>query len=198
MQCPDLERLFPKLAIAGYQKTSEQTGIPPKPGAYNCIAWAAHDPHHGFWWPDPDHYWPFRRRTPTISCFVATFRWLGYRKCSDSRREFVFEKVALYAMHKSGKPASPPRALQDWRDWEPKHMARQLRDGTWTSKAGGAEDITHFTLDALESYGPRYGPDQKAEYGCPVMYMRRLIPISWIVRLLQLIKWKIEPLWKNL
>ncbi len=71
-------------------------------------------------------------------------------------------------------------------------MARQLRDGTWTSKVGGEEDITHFTLDALESYGHPFG-----EYGDPVLYMRRFIPISWAVRGVQYVHWKIEAL-KNL
>jgi len=65
------------------------------------------------------------------------------------------------------------------------HMARQLADGTWTSKCGGNEDITHFTLDALESYGP---------YGCPVLYMRRLIPVSWFVWFIQWAEWKFESL----
>jgi hypothetical protein len=175
VRCPHLERVFPKLAAAGYEKTSEQTGYPPKPGAYNCIAWAADDARRGFWWPHEDAYWPFwSEKNPTISCFVKTFRWLGYVVCKNSRLEIGFEKVALYAI-------GP----------EPKHMARQLRDGTWTSKCGGDEDITHFTLDALESYGPPTGPNPRAEYGCPVLYMKRFIPISWIVRFLQFLTWKI-------
>jgi len=62
-------------------------------------------------------------------------------------------------------------------------MARQLPDGFWTSKCGPAEDITHYTLDALESYGAAYGSGD--EYGCPVLFMRRLILVSWIVRGLQ-------------
>lgn len=60
-------------------------------------------------------------------------------------------------------------------------MARQLPDGTWTSKCGRNEDITHFTLDALESYGPPHGALD--EYGCPVLYMRRFVVIAAIVRL---------------
>lgn len=68
-------------------------------------------------------------------------------------------------------------------------MARQLRDGTWTSKLGAEEDITHFTLDALESYGIPFG-----EYGDPVLYMRRFIPISWPVRGIQYLHWKFEVL----
>lgn len=95
--------------------------------------------------------------------------------CDRSRFEFWFERVALYELR-----------------GELKHMARQLRDGTWTSKCGGLEDITHFTLDALESLGPH---PPKAEYGSPVLYMKRLIIVSWVVRTLQWVEWKIESVW---
>jgi len=178
IRLPALEQTFDKLAAAGYEKTSNQTGYPPNDGAYNCIAWAASDPHH-FWWPQPDTDWPFwSRRVETIPAFVAAFHGLGYMRCRNSRVEFGFEKVALYADGKS-----------------PKHMARQLRDGTWTSKCGGAEDITHFTLDALESYGPH----PKGHYGCPVLYMKRFVAISWLVRLLQWTEWKVESsVWNRL
>lgn len=173
MGCPHLETIFPKLAAAGYIRTSDQTGLPPAPGAYNCIAWAAGDTHHGFWWPQPDCYWPaWAERVPEISSFVEAFRWLGYRRCKNARLEFGYEKVALYAIRDS-----------------PKHMARQLRDGTWTSKLGGAEDITHFTLDAVESYGP---PLIFAEYGSPAVYMRRLLILGWVVRATQFLYHKIE------
>jgi hypothetical protein len=75
-------------------------------------------------------------------------------------------------------------------------MARQLPDGFWTSKCGGAEDITHYTLDALDSYGPH---PMKAHYGCAVLYMKRFVVVSWIVRSLQWIEWKIESsLWEGL
>lgn len=163
------ERAFPKLAAAGYTKTSDET---PPNGEYNCIAWAAADTSHGFWWPHPDGYWPFwLRRELTIECFVRAFRWLGYRKCGHSRREFAYEKVALYALGSV-----------------PTHMARQLRDGTWTSKLGHWEDIVHFTLDALESYGSN-------AYGRPVLYMRRFILVAWIMRAIQWLQWKVELFW---
>lgn len=185
-----LEGRFPKLAAAGYDKTSDATGRPPKPGAYNCISWAANDPRNYFWWwPHPDAYWPpwIKHREATVACFVKTFRWLGYRVCTNSRLQFAYEKVALYAIHRSRRPLTPPNRWQDLRDWEPTHMARQLPDGTWTSKCGGNEDITHFTLDALESYGPLWLRD---EYGCPVVYMRRLIPVSWLIRFIQRVAFK--------
>jgi hypothetical protein len=71
-------------------------------------------------------------------------------------------------------------------------MARQLPDGKWTSKIGGEEDITHFLLDAVEAYGPRYGPNRKAEYGCAVVYFRRLILVSHIVRFVQSLQLRVE------
>jgi hypothetical protein len=189
-----LENLFPKLAAAGYEKTSDATGYPPEPGAYNCIAWAAADPCKRFWWPQEDCYWPtwVKPHEDTVLCFVRTFRWLGYRLCSHSRRERGYEKVVLYAIHRSRQPITPPESLENLGDWQPTHMARQLPDGTWTSKLGGSEDITHFTLDAVESYGPRYGPNAKGEYGCPVLYMKRFILISLIVRTAQKVQSGIE------
>ena len=69
-------------------------------------------------------------------------------------------------------------------------MARQLPDGTWSSKLGRNEDLTHFTLDALESYGIAYGALD--EYGCAVLYLRRFVAVSWVVHLIQMMQWHIE------
>lgn len=185
-----LEAWFPKLAAAGYKKTSERTGFPPQAGAYNCIAWAAGDPGSArWWWPAPDSYWPpwAKLREPTVECFVITFRRLGYRVCHSSRPEFAYEKVALYAIHRSYGAARPPESWRDMQGWVPTHMARQLGDGAWTSKCGPCEDITHFTLDALESYG-----SPSNSYGCPVVYMKRLVPIARLVSLVQWVAWKCE------
>lgn len=83
-----------------------------------------------------------------------------------------------------------PKNPRELRDWEPTHMARQLPDGTWSSKLGPNEDITHFTLDALESYGRAHGA--RDEYGCDVLYLKRFVVVSWIVHSIQLIQWRIE------
>jgi hypothetical protein len=72
-------------------------------------------------------------------------------------------------------------------------VARQLSDETWTSKCGGSEDIRHFTLDALESYGQRIDA-----YGCAVLYMKRFVLISWVVRFLQWAQWRIESLYDRI
>jgi hypothetical protein len=189
-----LEQAFPKLAAAGYEQTSDQTGTPLDDGAYNCIAWAADDIHHKYWWPAPGGHWPFLvRREVSVPCFVKAFRCLGYIRSAHSRREFAYHKVALFAIHVSRAPTPVPRAARDFGNWEPTHMARQLPDGTWTSKCGGNEDIRHFTLDALESYGQR-----SDAYGCPVLYMKRLVFVSWIVHLFQWLQWKTESLYARI
>lgn len=194
-----LERGFNKLVAAGYDKTSEATGPSPTPGSYNCIAWAANDPNKNhWWWPSLRGYWPFwiKPREVTVLCFVRTFGSLGYQICSSSRRELGFEKLALYAIHNSHSPQVVPTDIRELNiHWEPTHMARQLPDETWTSKCGGSEDITHYTLDALESYGLAYGSGD--EYGCPVVFFRRFILVSWAVRLVQFLLWGVELAWER-
>ncbi len=61
--------------------------------------------------------------------------------------EVEYEKLAIYADA----------------DGLPKHVARQLVDGRWTSKLGGWEDIEHEALEDLDS------PD----YGTSKMFMRK-------------------------
>ena len=124
---------FPDLAAAGYSETSPATED------YNCIAWAA-GRQDDWWWPDSGlvSYWPAQApRTETLQAFYATFTLLGFEPCLAADLEPGFEKVAFYA-----------------RDGIPKHAARQLPDGLWTSKLGQGLDISH-TLAGLE--GPLYG-----------------------------------------
>lgn len=202
-QLPHLELRFRNLASAGYDPTSAQTKYPPTPGAYNCIAWAVEDPRNGnlldsrFWWPEGHYtYWPtwINPKENTVECFVRTFRWFGYEVCSNSKVESGYDKLVLYAIHAATRaPCAPPRNWRNMREWEPTHMARQLPDGTWTSKLGGAEDITHFTLDAVESYGPPHGWSAREAYGCPVVYMKRRKSISKIIHHIQLLDWKLAP-----
>ena len=84
-----------------------------------------------FYWP------PGVPRRATVEDFTGAFRTLGYTPCADDRPEPGFEKVALFA--KEGIPT---------------HAARQLPNGSWTSKLGPAEDIEHV-LEAL--VGDQYG-----------------------------------------
>jgi len=83
-------------------------------------------------------FWPAGiRREETVAAFVEAFQALGYVPCADDQPGPGFEKVALYA-----------------RAGVPKHAARQLPNGRWTSKLGELEDVEH-TLDGLA--GSWYG-----------------------------------------
>jgi hypothetical protein len=72
---------------------------------------------------------------------VMVFATLEYALCDSDNCEAGYEKIAIY-----GKGSE---------DDEYEHVARQLADGTWTSKLGPDDDINHPTLDSLAggSYG---------------------------------------------
>jgi hypothetical protein len=135
-----ISQLFPMIAN-DFDVTSSQTED------YNCIAWAANDTEN-WWWPtNPDRYWPQHvSRRESIDSFVEAFRTLGYEPCDSGLFETGFEKVAIYCI--SGVP---------------KHMARQLSSGRWTSKLGPQWDICHHTLNGLTG----------AIYGIPAQIMKR-------------------------
>lgn len=140
---PRLEGIFLGLALARYSVTSPQDPL------YNCIAWAAGEDNVR-WWPDPCgiDFWPDgAARTETLQAFEEAYGLLGYRRCLDAEPEWGFEKVAIYT-NANG---------------EPTHAARQLPDGTWTSKLGDLEDIQHEGLDCLNGI----------VYGTPALFMRR-------------------------
>lgn len=131
---------FPKLAETAYKVTSPITE------QYNCIAWAAGE-DSCWWW--PGRFWP--KEVPakvTRIAFIKAFSERGYEECENGDLEGGFEKVCLY--EKLGRPT---------------HAARQLPDGSWTSKLGQAYDISH-ELEGLRG----------AKYGHPAIYMRRPWP----------------------
>lgn len=134
-----LEAFFPGLTSQGYRVTSQQTRM------YNCIAWAAGESQR-WWWPSNYSYWPpgapFEE---TISAFVNAFAIIGYVECADADLNPRHEKVAIYALN--GIPT---------------HAARQLIDGSWTSKCGEFEDISH-SLTGLNG----------SLYGEPVKFLAR-------------------------
>jgi hypothetical protein len=124
---------FPLLESEGFAETS------PASPDYKCIAWTAGRTDVA-WWPDPQGvgYWPpSAPRSETLEAFCRAFESIGYAPCADGAPESGFEKIALYAQ-----------------EGRPKHAARQLADGSWTSKLGKHIDITH-TLRGVE--GPVYG-----------------------------------------
>ena len=132
-ECP-----FPNLTSSNHCVTS------PTDENYNCVAWAAgKGPEDGqWWWPipaEPGYIWPENvPREETIECFVKAFESMNYSICESGCLETEYEKVVIYAMGN-----------------EPRHVARQLRDGRWTSKLGQNVDICHTSPEVLE--GPVYG-----------------------------------------
>lgn len=139
---------FPFLEPHNYAVTSDETSD------YNCAGWAAQTIDPGLWWPEPDveeYYWPpGARRDNTLKAFVEGFGMLGYVVCDNPELETGFEKIAVYAA----------------REVSPKHVARQLPDGRWTSKLGDYEDIVHVNLRDVAG----------GTYGWPVLYLRRPFP----------------------
>lgn len=117
---------------------------------YNCIAWAAGDPLRP-WWPQSyNAFWPPTAINDlTLPAFISAFATRGYECCIDGSLDPGLEKIAIYA----------------WPNMEPQHAARQLPDGTWTSKMGSAywPDIRHDTVDVVSGQA----------YGTPVCYMQR-------------------------
>ena len=136
---------FPNLNNRNHRITS------PRTLRYNCIAWAA-ESDVKWWWPPTGptsrSYWPpGALREVTLAAFVSAFEVLGYEMCHDGSLEEGYQKIALFASQ-SGQPT---------------HAARQLSDGSWTSKLGALEDIVHTTVDDVNG----------ATYGAPVQFMRR-------------------------
>lgn len=117
---------LPNIDPNGYWTTSEPNE------AYNCIAWAAGETDR--WWSHVEpYYWPSNvDRAATIEALVSAFASIGYEECDTSGLEYGYEKIALFAINGL---------------WS--HAARQLEDGTWTSKLGIFQDIEHVALNGL-------------------------------------------------
>lgn len=119
-------------------KTSEATM------GYNCIAWAFGDTTQ-FWWPqdNPDAHWPLDFSGKTVrQAFFELFQHLDWEETDNWTVEQGFKKIALYT-NSSGVP---------------KHAAKLLDSGLWSSKIGGYIDISH-TENCLN--GRRYGHIEK-------------------------------------
>lgn len=143
---------FKSLNSANHTKTSEATK------EYNCIAYAA-DRLDQIWWPiyysTAPYSWPLGQQDDEdLDTFIAGFEAIGYELCESADFEEGYVKVAIYIDLVLGMPS---------------HMARQLDDhSAWTSKLGDLEDISHYSLNALEG-GKGFG------YGKATTFMRRNI-----------------------
>ena len=148
--------MFPALAASGFDVVRDCTSD--RTTRYNCIAWAAGKIDE-WWWPlDLAGYtWPkgsgLRYELPnqeTLENFILAFKSLGYAECDNGKTEIGVEKVAIYTDH-IGRP---------------RHAARSLSEGSWTSKLGNGEDITHATLDSIGCVA----------YGKATSFLKRPIP----------------------
>lgn len=135
---PSIESFFPNLKNTSYKVTS------PFDISYNCIAWAAGDIRR-IWWPI-DNFWPPSvPRETTIDAFLRAFESIGYESCENEDYEKGFIKITLYA-----------------KGTDPKHAARQINPGVWTSKLGKEVDISHELYSLIGDV-----------YGDPVAFMKR-------------------------
>jgi hypothetical protein len=145
----ELEQDWPNLAKTSYKITSRHTSD------YNCIAWAASEDDR--WWspiPQDDYYWPEGvPQEVTLKAFILAYQSLGFTCCEDDTVAVGYEKIAIYSSA----------------DGTPRHVARQLASGAWTSKLGSLEDIQH-ELAGVE--GEMYGTVQQLmqrEIGTPTI-----------------------------
>ena len=93
-------------------------------------------------------YWP--PGIPALSSLsgvVDAYMMSGFEVCDSADVEEGFEKITIF--------------VGDTGD--PRHAARQLPSGRWTSKLGDHVDIEHAELDLVGG----------AWYGEPAVYMRR-------------------------
>ena len=143
--CTVVIRGFPNLITSGFDVIRDCTSD--RTPDYNCIAWAAGKVDEWWWpWDISGYTWPkgngLRFEPPnqeTLDNFVHAFKTLGYEDADNDLIEDGFEKVAIFT-DLNGRP---------------KHAARSLPSGVWTSKLGQGEDIQHPTLPSLE--GNIYG-----------------------------------------
>lgn len=99
----------------------------PSTPIYNCIAWAASDTNN-WWWPTLNGFWPANvPRELTLEAFELAYNTLGYSRCDNENLESGYEKIAIYVDNNN----------------IPQHAARQLQNGTWTSKLGKNIDVEH-------------------------------------------------------
>jgi hypothetical protein len=97
---------------------------------YNCVAWVS-EINNDWIWPD----------IVNKTVFINLFKSYGYKEIQNGNisLEPYKQKIAIY-VDSFNKPS---------------HVARQLRNGKWTSKIGRNIDIEHDNLEVLE--GPLYG-----------------------------------------
>ena len=149
-----LKQCFPNLKSDKYYKATS-----PRDFNYNCIAWAMRLNDR---WVEPDlaagRWWPYEYNDQSVEytpeSLIHAFEAIGYTICSDCKRQFWFDKVALY------KHTTENR-------WT--HAARIIDEHEFHSKAGEVWDFHHDS----EVYRLHNKYDLSRTYGCVFAYMRR-------------------------
>ena len=142
---------------------------------YNCVAFALNY-NYDTWWPEYPHYWPGAPPYPhviDVQVFIDGFASQGFTPCAGQAVESGYEKIALYT--KNG---------------EPRHVARQLPNGKWTSKLGPKIDIEQ---DSLLDFPPDLFV--LAYYGAPTHFFRRKLGVArvdYITRFLRLLRRRLD------
>lgn len=141
----DLEAVFPGLVGTAWRETSCTDEH------YNCFAWAGGD-NRRLWSPmgigSGWHWPPGPVALPTMKAFKDAYSVEGYEECDDGSLEDGYEKIAFFGHEPHGVP---------------RHAARQLPSGKWTSKMGDDHDIEHASV----------GDVGGQMYGHPQVFMRR-------------------------
>lgn len=149
-----LKQCFPNLRSDNYYKATS-----PRDFNYNCIAWAMRLNDR---WVEPDlaagRWWPYeytnRKDEYTPNSLIKAFEAVGYKECNDSKRQFGYDKVALY------------RHTIDDR-WT--HAARIINEHEFHSKAGEIWDFHHDS----DKYRLHNKYDIQKSYGEIYAYMKR-------------------------
>jgi hypothetical protein len=138
---------LPRLADRGFTITSHATRD------YNCVAWSLENDTQN-WWPIDigGYFWPTDATEPSMSDFEQVYADLGYARCKHTNHEDGTDQVAIYI-----DPSGIPR-----------HAARRLDNGSWTSKLGDFEDIEHADVNGVccDTYGETV-----------IIFCRRLLPL---------------------
>ena len=126
---------------------------------YNCIAWAMRFADR---WVDPTvtagHWWPIQVTGKVTTdlhpdTLVKAFEALSFTICPNGKKEWFYDKVALYY--------NPATGL-----WS--HAARIINDNEYYSKIGGLWALHHGAGGTLSN--PASGIN---DYGIIYKYMRR-------------------------
>jgi hypothetical protein len=146
-QVSKLDKLYERFPALG-QHNHRVTSI--HNDTYNCVAWVRQEMNE--WW-EPGFCWPddlvVSDDEGDLDAYIELFGRWGYDRCPDCEYEPGYLKISLYAQ-----------------DGEFFHVAKQLRDGTWSSKAGSLHDLKHCNLAALEG-------SWALQFASPTVFMRR-------------------------